>query len=68
MKIGSRGLLLSVLLFVAVAALRAEETGDVAIATQAKALAPAGSSTAGRITAIHRFVRDEIRQVTTQWG
>ena len=68
MKSGTRVLLFSILLIFAVASLKSDETGDAAIAAKARELAPAETSTTGRIVAIHRFVRDEIRQVTTQYG
>jgi hypothetical protein len=50
------------------AALQAEEDGSAAIAAKTLELAPSNSPTPARIISLHRFVRDEIRQVPTQYG
>lgn len=61
-------LLAATLLLGGGAALQAEEDGSAAIAAKTLELAPANSPTPARIISLHRFVRDEIRQVPTQYG
>ncbi len=45
-----------------------ENEEQAALAAQAAELAPDSMPDAQRIVALHRFVRDEIRQVKTQYG
>lgn len=46
----------------------AEDEELAAISAQATELAPEDMSDAQRIITLHEFVRDEIRQVRTQYG
>ena len=43
-------------------------TNDNAIAKAAAELTAAQNTPEAKVIALHRHVRDEIRQVTTQWG
>ncbi len=45
-----------------------DEAEQAAIAAKAAELAPAEMPEVQRIVALHRFVRDEIRQIKTQYG
>ncbi len=46
----------------------AEDAEQAAVSARAEELAPADMPGAQRIVALHRFVRDEIRQVQTRYG
>lgn len=61
-------LLAAAMTFSVGAELRAEDDGAAAIAAKAIELAPTNSPSPARVISLHRFVRDEIRQVPTQYG
>jgi hypothetical protein len=63
-------LLAALLVFGFAAFLHADEDNEeqTAIKDQAVELAPEDMPDAQRIMALHRFVRDEIRQIKTQYG
>lgn len=44
------------------------DTSDAAFAAKVTEIAPSNSPTPARIISLHRFVRDEIRQVPAQYG
>lgn len=63
-------LMVATLALAFVAFLRADDNNDEQAAITAKAaeLAPDDMPDAQRIMALHHFVRDEIRQIKTQYG
>lgn len=47
---------------------RPEATNDTTVAAAATELTARQESPEAKVIALHRFVRDEVRQVATQWG
>jgi hypothetical protein len=52
----------------AASAAEGTNAADAAIAAKAIELAPTNAPTPTRLISLHRFVRDEIRQVPAQYG
>ena len=70
---GEKGWFLALLLSAALSACAMaqewpEATNDASIAAAATELTAKQESPEAKVIALHRFVRDEIRQVATQWG
>ena len=61
-------MLAAALLLSACSVLVADKGGDDSIKAKAAELAPADSPAPARLIALHRFVRDEIRQIPSEYG